>query len=227
MLFRSYYFTNDPAELIEEVRALLSTKHDYRTLVIDPLTTIYNDLCDKGMKEKGEEFGRYKLPADRMVKHLLNLLLRLDMNVIITSHAKGEWANGAPTGKDTFDCYNKLDYLFDLAVEVQKRGTERVGVVRKSRVEGFSDSEVFPFSYDEIATRYGRETLERTSHEQVLASDTQIAEIKSLVDLMKVPNDTIEKWLDKAGAAEWSEMPADSIAKCIAYLKDQVTKGAA
>lgn len=223
----AYYFTNDPAELIEEVRALLSTKHDYRTLVIDPLTTIYNDLCDKGMKEKGEEFGRYKLPADRMVKHLLNLLLRLDMNVIITSHAKGEWANGAPTGKDTFDCYNKLDYLFDLAVEVQKRGTERVGVVRKSRVEGFSDSEVFPFSYDEIATRYGRETLERTSHEQVLASDTQIAEIKSLVDLMKVPNDTIEKWLDKAGAAEWSEMPADSIAKCIAYLKDQVTKGAA
>lgn len=223
----AYWFTNDPNELIEEVKSLLSTPHEYRTLIIDPLTTIYNELCDKGMKEKGEEFGRYKLPADRLTKHLLSLLLRLDMNVIITSHAKGEWANGAPTGKDTFDCYNKLDYLFDLAVEVQKRGSDRVGVIRKSRVEGFKDADVFPFSYDEIATRYGRDVLEKKAATETLATVEQIAELVNLIDLMKVPTETTDKWLDKAGAAEWSEVPADAIAKCIEHLKNQVTKGAA
>ena len=223
----AYWFTNDPNELIEEVQSLLSTKHDYRTLIIDPLTTIYNDLCDKGMKEKGEEFGRYKLPADRLTKHLLNLLLRLDMNVIVTSHAKGEWANGAPTGKDTYDCYSKLDYLFDLAIEVQKRGNgERFGVVRKSRIEAFKDAEVFPFSYDAIADRYGRDILEKEANAEVLASPEQIAELVNLIDLMKVTTEVTDKWLDKAGAANWAEMPADAIAKCIEYLKNQVTKGA-
>jgi hypothetical protein len=221
----AYFFTNDPADLIKETNSLLSEKHEYRTLIIDPLTTIYNDLCDKGMKEKGEEFGRYKIPADRLTKHLLALLARVDMNVIITSHAKGEWANGAPTGKDTFDCYPKLDYLFDLAIEVQKRGTERFGVVRKSRIDAFKDSEVFPFSYDEIAERYGREILEKEAEAEALATPEQIAEVANLVDLMKVDNATIEKWFDKAGAADWSEMPADALQKCIDHLKAQVTKG--
>lgn len=221
------FFTNDPGELISEVQTLLSTKHGYRTLIIDPLTTIYNDLCDKGMKEKGEEFGRYKMPADRTVKHLLALLVRLDMNVIITSHAKGEWANGAPTGKDTFDCYGKLDYLFDLSLEVQKRGVERVGVVRKSRIENFKDTEVFPFSYDSIAEKYGREVLEREAKPETLATDDQISEMQRLIDLLKVGTEITDKWLDKAGAANWQEMPSDAIAKCIDHLKAQVTKGAA
>jgi len=223
----AYMFTNDPHELIAEVTALLSTKHDYRTLIIDPLTTIYNDLCDKGMKEKGEEFGRYKLPADRLTKHLLSLLTRVDMNVIITSHAKGEWANGAPTGKDTFDCYNKLDYLFDLSVEVQLRGADRVGVIRKSRIESMPFGEQFPFSFDEIATRYGRAVLERDAVAQQLATTEQVDEINRLVELMKVPGETLDKWLDKAGAENWAEMPADAIQKCVDFLKNQATKGAA
>jgi hypothetical protein len=150
------------------------------------------------------------------------------MNVIVTSHAKGEWANGAPTGKDTYDCYSKLDYLFDLAVEVQKRGNgERFGVVRKSRIEAFKDAEVFPFSYSEIADRYGRAILEKEAVAEVLASPEQIAELVNLIDLMKVTTEVTDKWLDKAGAANWAEMPADTIAKCIEYLKNQVTKGAA
>jgi hypothetical protein len=109
----------------------------------------------------GTAFGRNKQVPDRKVKHLLNLLLRLDMNVIITSHAKGEWKNGAPTGTDTFDCYARLDYLFDLVFQIQKRGKDRVGIVRKTRCIGFEEGEVFPFSYEEIADKYGREVLER------------------------------------------------------------------
>src|ERR1700749_274250 len=34
-------------ELITEVTALLTEKHEYKTLIIDPLTILYNDLLDK------------------------------------------------------------------------------------------------------------------------------------------------------------------------------------
>src|SRR4051812_34855982 len=39
--------TVDIHEVIGEVKALLTEKHDFRTLVIDPVTTIYNDLLEK------------------------------------------------------------------------------------------------------------------------------------------------------------------------------------
>src|ERR1051325_10946673 len=39
--------TNDMMEVISEMKSLLSEPHDYRTLVIDPITVLYNDLLDK------------------------------------------------------------------------------------------------------------------------------------------------------------------------------------
>ena len=173
----AYFFTTDFDEMTQEITALMTERHSYRTVIIDPLTVPYMAELDKEAKRlankedpSGTAFGRNKQVPDRKVKHLLNLLLRLDMNVIITSHSKAEWKNGAPTGVNTFDCYGKLDYLFDLVFEIQKRGKERVGIVRKTRCVGFEEGEVFPFSYDEIANRYGREVLERSASQEVLAS---------------------------------------------------------
>lgn len=225
----AYFFTTDFDDVLKEVTALLAEKHSYRTLVIDPLTVVYNDLCDKSAKSlasaedpTGTAFSRHKGPADRKLKHLLSLLLRLDMNVIITSHAKAEWKNGQPTGVDTFDCYQKLDYLFDLVFLIQKRGKDRVGLVRKTRIDAFPEGDVFPFSYDEIATRYGYAVLEREAQAETLATADNVAEIVRLVELLKVPVETTDKWLEKAGAATWAEMPADAIGKCINHLSGQI-----
>lgn len=220
-----HFFTADFDDVLTEVTTLLTEKHEFRTVIIDPLTVVYNDLLDKSARmlatkddPAGTAFSRHKGPADRKVKHLLNLLTRLDMNVIVTSHAKGEWKNGQPTGVDTFDCYNKLDYLFDLVFQVQKRGDKRVGVVKKTRHEGFPEGEVFPFSYEEVANRYGREILERKAQSETLASKEQVDEIKRLVELLKIPAEMTDKWLDKAMAETWVEMPAADIQKCIDYL---------
>lgn len=230
----AYFATSDPDELISEVTTLLSEPHDYITLVIDPLTVIYADLLDKAAEEVGTDFGKHKGPADRKVKHLLNLLLRLDMNVIITSHAKARWERAKDSkGKDTvieagitFDCYSRLDYLFDLVLEVGKRGKERVARVIKSRIESFGEAEVFPFSYGAIADKYGREVLERKATAQALATKEQVIELRRLIEVLKTPKDVYDKWLDKAGAETFAEMPADSIGKCIDYLRGLV-KGAA
>jgi hypothetical protein len=216
------YQTSDFDELISEVKALLTEKHEYKTLVIDPLTTLYNDLLDKAAIKVGTEFGRHYGEANKSMKHLLNLLLRLDMNVIITSHAKNEYGQNLVVLGQTYDCYKKLDYLFDLVFEIQKRGQERIGLVKKSRIETFPDGETFPFCYEEIAIRYGKEVLERDAVAEVLASPEQVTELKRLIELFKIDEETVEKWKTKANAESLEEMNASVIQKCIDHLQSKI-----
>jgi hypothetical protein len=218
-------------EVLAEVTALLTTKHQFRTLIIDPLTVVYNELTDAAARSlvtredpEGMAFGRHKAKADRQIKHLFNLLLRLDMNVVLTSHAKKLWGAGMTDLGNTFDCYSKADYLFDLVIEIQKRGVDRVGRVIKTRIDGFKEAEIFPFSYDEIAARYGREVLERDAVAQTLATAEQITQLRHLIEVLKVPQDTIDKWLDKASADNIEELPTEIAAKCIEFLTNQVNK---
>lgn len=215
--------TSDFDELITEIKALLQEKHDFKTLIIDPLTTLYNDLLDKAANKVGTEFGRHYGEANKSMKHLLNLLLRLDMNVIITSHAKNEYGNGMVVLGQTFDCYKKLDYLFDLVFEITKQGKQRIGIVKKTRIESFSETEQFPFCYDTIAEKYGRDVLERDAVAQPLATTEQVTEIKRLIELLKITQEVQDKWLDKAQAESFDEMKTDDIQKCIDYLKSQIT----
>lgn len=214
--------TVDFDEMVNEVRELLTTNHEYKTLVIDSLTLLYNDLLEKAEQKVGTEFGRHYNEANKRMKQLLNLLFRLDMNVIITSHSKNEYGQNLAILGQTFDCYKKLDYLFDLVFEIQKRGVNRVGLIKKSRIENFPDSESFKFSYDEIASRYGRHILERDAVAQELATPEQCKEILRLIDLLKVPEEMYKKWLDKANSESWSYMPKDSIQKCIDHLKSKI-----
>ncbi len=214
--------TSDFNELMAEVKALLTEKHEYKTLIIDPLTTLYNDLLDKSAIKNGTDFGRHYSDANKQIKHLLNLLLRLDMNVIITSHAKNEYGQNMSVLGQTFDCYKKLDYLFDLVFEIQKRGKDRVGLIKKSRIEAFPDTESFPFSYAEIAKRYGKDVLERDAVAQELADEAQVKELVRLIDLIKVPEEVSQKWLDKSSSEKWEEMPKDAIQKCIDHLKSKI-----
>jgi len=214
--------TTDFDELVEEIKSLLTEKHGYKTVVIDPLTTLYNDLLDKSEKLVGNEFGRHYSHSNKKMKQLLNLLLRLPMNVILTCHSKNEYGQNLAVLGKTYDGYKKLDFLFDLVFEVQKRGKDRVGIVKKSRVVSFADGETFPFSYDEIAKRYGRDILEQEAVPEKIATPEQISELKRIIDLLKVPQGTVDKWLDKANSMSFEEMPMDAIQKCIEHLKKQL-----
>jgi hypothetical protein len=158
------------------------------------------------------------------MKQLLNLLLRLDMNVIITSHAKNEYGDNLKVLGTTYDCYKKLDYLFDLVFEVQKRGMDHVGIVKKSRIEGFQYSSQFPFNYEHIAKTYGKDVLERDAVPVKLASNEQVKEITRLIDIMKIPVDIYQKWIDKADSSNFSEMTFDQIQACIDACNKKLTQ---
>src|SRR3982751_3472349 len=153
--------TNDMNEVLAEVKALLTEKHEYRTLVIDPITTLYNDLLDKCEQQVGADFGRHYGAANKVMKRLANLIMALDMNVVITAHAKAEYGQNFAKIGYTFDGWKQLDYWFDLVVELGKKGKKRIARVVKTRVDRFPDDEVFEWSYDAIRRRCDLNILEK------------------------------------------------------------------
>lgn len=214
--------TTDFEEMLQEIRSLRSVKHEFKTLIIDPMTTLYNDLLDKCALKVGTEFGKHYGEANKKMKHLVNILLNLDMNVIITAHSKSEYGQNMAVIGQTFDCYKKLDFLFDLVFEIQKRGKERIGVIKKSRVEAFPDGETFPFSYSEIAKRYGNEILEKQAIIEKFATEEQSKELERLIKLLNVPQESWVKWLEKNNAETFKDMTEEAILKCISHCKSKI-----
>jgi hypothetical protein len=214
--------TNDMNEVLAEVKALLTEKHDYRTLVIDPITTLYNDLVDKCAATAGEDFGRHIQAANRVMKRLSGLIYQLDMNCVVTAHAKTEYGDNFKKLGYTFDGAKQLDYWFDLVIELRKQGKKRVGVVRKTRVEAFPDEDIFEWGYDAIKRRYDVAMLEKQAEVVTLATPEQVREIKDLLSLVRLPDGTVDKWFAKAGVELWEDMPANVVAKCLEYVKGRL-----
>jgi hypothetical protein len=237
--------TTDIHEVIQEVKSLLAEPHDYRTLVIDPITTIYNDLLEKCEAQVGSEWGRHYGAANKIMKRLANLIMALDMNVVITAHAKKEYQNGTNGGLavigQTFDGWKQLDYWFDLVVELsrgrqgkpnpkapgQVAPSKRYAKVIKTRLEQFPDGETFEWSYDTIRKRCDVDQLERQSQTVALATPEQVAEINSLLSIVRLPENTVEKWFAKAGVDLWEDMPRDTLQKCIDFVKNRFPATAA
>lgn len=218
---------NDFETIIDQVKALSVEKHKFKTLVIDSITKPFITSIALEAERLGDKnaFGADKKPAVGAMRRLIAAVHRLDMNVIFVAHEKAEWGdvNGqrAEVGK-VADTYDKLIYELDLALQVQKRGPERVGIVKKSRLIGFPEAEQFALDFPTFAERYGKDVIEKASTPISLATQEQVAEIKRLVDLLKIDQATIEKWLDKANAENLAEFNTDQATKIIDSLKSKI-----
>lgn len=218
----SVFQTTDVNEMIQEVKALLTEPHEYRTLIIDPITTVFNDLLDKCETQVGSEFGRHYGAANKTMKRLANLIMNLDMNVIMTAHAKAEYGQNLAKLGYTFDGWKQLDYWFDLVIELSKAGKKRYGKVTKTRIETFPDEDRFEWSYDAIRERYDASILERPAQRLALATPEQVRELKELMTVVRLPDGLVDKWLSKAQVDTFDDMAAETVAKCIEYVKGRL-----
>lgn len=215
--------SQDFVEVIGQLKALATEDHQYKTVIIDSLTKVYNNEIAKEMERLGDKdaFGASKKPAVKLTRQLINWIDRIDMNVILICHEKPVWANGEQAGV-TFDAWEKLEYELHLALNIQKRGGTRKAVISKSRLEKFEDSTSFDWSYNEFAKLYGREILEGKTKALVLATTEQVEKIKYLTSILKIEPDTITKWLEKARSDSWAEMEAVKIQSCIDQLEKKI-----
>jgi hypothetical protein len=221
----------DFEEVISQFKALSTEQHNYKTVVVDSITKLFNNAIANEVERMDREgivnaFGADKKPAIAYMRRLVAITNRLDMNVIFIAHEKAEWGTDAKGNRveigKTPDCWDKLIYELDLAFGVSKAGVSRYGTVRKSRLLGFPESEQFKLDFTSFSERYGKDIIEKASTPIQVATAEQVAELKRLVDLLKVEPDTISKWYEKANAESFEEFSAEYAGKVIESMKKKL-----
>ena len=223
------YFGPDQGSLdietvIAQIQALGTEQHNYRTVVFDSITKLWNTMLGDEQERLGDKdvFGASKKEPTRQMMRLVRWVNRLDMNAIFIAHEKDKW--GMVNGKReavgaTFDGHEKLEYELHLILNIIKTGATRRAKIGKSRLTGFPEGETFEWTYDIFAQRYGKDVIEQEAKRIVLATPEQTAEIADLLSRVKVADDWAEKCFKKANVEDWAEMDTETIQKVIDSLR--------
>lgn len=162
--------TNDPKKVHEAIDELLENPGDFKTLVVDPMSMIYDQILkdkEDRMKMKTGNLHYELQPLDYKtikteVKLLMNKLLSLDMNVIVTTRSKPQYAQGKfmqQIGEQP-EGHRDMPYMFDVVLELyQTEDGTRMARVEKDRTNKLPHE--FKFSYDSFVEHIGIESLER------------------------------------------------------------------
>ncbi len=223
-------------EVKEELKILATDKHSYKTLIIDPITQIYNNTQEKWTRvfekytksEKDadvQDFGmRYWGKVKGDFKGLQRLMLALDMNIIVTSHQKDVYGTGFSKIGVTFDSMKGDDYLFDLVFRVERKNGSLIAYKVKERAE--LGKEKFPaefeWSYDNFCKFYGKQIIEKESIPVVMATKEQVAKVNNLIEVVRIDDEKVNGWFTKADVDDFSEMTGEQIQKVIEFLEKKV-----
>lgn len=215
--------------VIQQVEALATERHEYKTLAFGSITKLYQSAIAQEQHRLGErdQFGASKKPAIAAMRRLVNWIHRLDMNVLFEAHETVEWGQNLKTGQreeigNAPDVWDKLVYELDLTLRIDKRGPLRICQIRKSRLVGFPEGDSFPCEYGEFATRYGKDFIEAQTTPIVLATESQAAEINRLLSVISIPEKEIEAILNRAKAEKISELSYEHANAMIKWLKKKV-----
>jgi AAA domain len=225
--------STDFSTVLEQIQALGTEQHDFRTLVIDSVSHVFNTeiaaMQDSLAREnKKDEYGASRKPAISLMRRAVMWLDRLDMNVVLIAHAKDEYGINAKGDREvigsTFDCWDKLEYILHLALLIEKRGPSRTARVRKTRLLGFPDADTFQWSFDEFADRYGRDIIEGAVKQIVVATPEQVAEFSAAFAKVKMPDDWLEKCLRRGKAERIEDLDTTAIDAMITMLRNRAVE---
>ena len=221
--------------ILEQIQALATEKHGYKTLVIDSVTKVFQATIAKEAERLGDKdaFGASKKPAVGFMRRLTNWVNRIDMNVWFVAHETAEWSGSGNdrtmVGK-TADVWDKLIYELDLTLRIERHSAKlRTATVMKSRLTGFPDADRFELQKDGVevgyaafAERYGKDFIEAEVQPIELATPEDVAEIERLLEVVKVAPADVEKALNKANADSFKELNRDQAVKMIDWLRKKV-----
>jgi hypothetical protein len=186
-----------PDEAMAAVDWLLTHKHTYKTLVVDPITAFWDSLQKKwsdiflrrNKGSKGYKYEFYDLqPKDWLTvkaefKEFIRKLIALDMNVIVTAREKTKYKEGSfmVAMGETFDGEKSLPYMFDTIVRmyVDDKG-RHMGTCLKDRSNKLPKDE-FECSYPVFERFFGKKSLDRASKPIEYASDAQKEKLREYI----------------------------------------------
>lgn len=220
--------SQDFREVINQVRELATTSHPYKTLVIDSFSKLYNLECAAAEERVGSDFGKDKREANKPTRQLLRWLERLDMSVVLVCHQKDKWErreNQLIMAGSTFDGFPKMEYDLDLWLETKLLGNKRFATVIKSRIDSFPVGTDITLDFTTFEKLYGASVVEAPVKTIILASAEQVAEIKRIVELLKIEEEVTDKWLAKCQAVEWEDLSKENATKLLAMLTTKMKGG--
>lgn len=215
--------SQDFEAVIAEIKELCVSKHEYKTLIIDSFTYLYMLEAAEAEAKGGSDFGRDKKMANIPTRQLMSVLEKLDMNTILICHTKTKWER---KGKDiidagsTFDGYDKLEYLLDLWIEIQRGG--KTFNIKKSRIDSLKQGDSHPLIYDKFADLYGKETIDREPVPVVFANYAQLVQLEQLITTLNIPEEQQQKVLKSFNAEKWQELTDVDCQKVIESLQKKI-----
>lgn len=223
-------------EIIEEVKSLISTKHNYKTLIIDSISFPYgwlsqieaDRLSKKSKDSEGTEFGANLAKAKRLTFQLGILLSRLDMNILVTAHEKTKFEKNIEIER-TYDITDKMAYSLGSVWNLKMLGKNRKLFIKKSRYPEMKTNESLDFEdgYEVIKLLFGEGIFKRESRTEELASKDQIVEFKRIATLLNMSEERINKILNTYKAVTLEEMNKQILSKVILHLQNKIQGEAA
>lgn len=213
--------SQDFQEVINQVKLLATTKHPYRTLIIDSFSKLYNLEAAAAEDRIGSDFGKDKREADKPTRKLLTWLERLPMNVILICHQKDKWERREREliyAGSTFDGYKKMHYELDLWLQTKMVGTKRFATIAKSRIDAFPAFTDIALDFPTFQKLYGASVIDESVTPIVLATAEQLTEIKRIVELLKITDEEMDRWLAKAQAVDMEDLSKENATKFLEFL---------
>lgn len=215
--------------VIGQIQALATERHEFRTVVIDSVSKLWNVALSDEQERLGDKdaFGAYKKLPTRQYTSLIKWINRLDMNAVFIAHQKDLWGLNAQKQREmvgyTYDGQEKLEYDLHLTLRISKVGASRYAHIGKSRLPTFPEGETFSWTFQDFAGRYGRVVIEKEATPLVLATPEQVAELRRMMAIVKMPDDWEAKVFKAALVETWEDIDAEKIEACLKMLKDRIT----
>ena len=215
--------TTNADEIIDAVEWLERNKHPYRTLILDPITILWDGLQKKwsdiflvrNKRSKGYKFEFYDLQVRDWLtikgefKWFVRKLAILDMNVIAIARAKTKYAEGEfmKVIGETFDSEKGLPYAFDtIAHMFRDKDGKFMAECPKDRANKLPATGVFEISYKLFERLYGKEVLEREAKVEVKITKEMIKKLKGQLRKLALPPDRVAKRLASYGVEHVDEL---------------------
>lgn len=214
-----------PEEILPVLEKLNTSDHEFRTLVIDPITVYWEALqkkwsdifLERNKGGKGYKHDYYDLQMrdwgtiKSELKDMFRRLTSLDMNVIIVAREKALYNQSMSVIGRTFDGPKGTDYWADVVVQAVREGDHYTAMVEKDRTNKLPRE--FPMDIEVFAKAYG-DLLGMKSTPVAPARDEQLDTIVTLCTERDVSSDNFKRALAKYGVEdmhELSERQADDI----------------
>jgi ABC-type dipeptide/oligopeptide/nickel transport system ATPase component len=203
----------------------------FTTLAIDHLTALQQEAVLRHNPSMVKDFGTSGDKAAKEWRKIRELVRVGDFNLVCTAHLKGKWADEKIVGVTTDASKNvEADMMIVLYLQKHADGSMptagRPSVARVSKWRRDPDDtrgpvpREFPFTMDEFIRIHGW-PMEGERVEVPMASEEQVKELKGLLDVVKVPEETTTAWLKKAKVESFEDMTAETIGKCIDHLREK------